>query len=271
MSLQSMYQETLARIQTVLADDNLELGRKYGRITDLLLASRVDHLRRGLLGGLEAATVQSGPFEGMRFHAQATEGCYIPKLLGCYEEELHPLIHRFAETKPYDRVINVGCAEGYYAVGLARCLPGASILAFDINPAAQRFCKGLAELNDVSERVLVGGRVSLADWPGLIDERVLIVSDCEGAEYELLSPGNCKDLLRADLLIELHRTDTDPQLAENLLKEYSETHDLELIAHGGRNPCRFEALQPRKHLDQLLAVWEFRGGPTPWAFLKARS
>ena len=25
------------------------------------------------------------------------------------------------------------------------------------------------------------------------------------------------------------------------------------------------------HLDQLLAVWEWRSGPTPWLVMKARS
>lgn len=265
-----MYEETLAKIEQVLQDEKLDLSKKYGRITDLLLFSRVDFLRRNLIGKLGQPVVQSGPFQGMLFHSKAAEGCYIPKLLGCYEEELHPLIRQMSEQKAYERIINVGCAEGYYAIGLARCLPTARILAFDINPNAQKSCRQLAELNQVGERVIVGGRVSPEDWPGLIDERVLIVSDCEGAEYELLDPVKCPDLLRADLLIELHLIDSKPELAENLLKRYADTHDVQIIGHGGRNPCQYNELNRQKHLDQLLAVWEFRGGPTPWAYLRLK-
>ena len=270
MSVQQMYQETIAKIEQVLHDETMDLSRKYGRITDLLLFSRVDFLRRNLIGKLGQPVVQSGPFQGMQFHSQAAEGCYIPKLLGCYEEELHPLIRHISEQKLYDRIINVGCAEGYYAIGLARCLPEATVLAFDINPKAQESCKQLAALNQVGERVIVGGRVSQQDWPGLIDERVLIVSDCEGAEYELLDPLQCPDLLRADFLIELHGVDSKPELAEALLNRYRDTHEIQMIGHGGRNPSQYNELNRQKHLDQLLAVWEFRGGPTPWAYLRVK-
>lgn len=266
-----MYQETLKKIEQVLEDSELDLGRKYGRITDLILFGRVDHLRKMLIGKLGEAVVQSGPFEGMVFHQRAAEGCYIPKLLGCYEEELHPLIRLVSEKKLYDRILNVGCAEGYYAVGLARCMPEAKVLAFDINPKAQESCKELAELNRVSDRVLVGGRVSIEDWPGLIDGRTLIVSDCEGAEYELLNPELCPALREADMLIELHLMESQPQLAENLLNQFRDSHYIQIIGHGGRNPSQFSELNRQKHLDQLLAVWEFRGGPTPWAYLRAKS
>jgi hypothetical protein len=37
-------------------------------------------------------------------------------------------------------IINVGCAEGYCAVGMARLLPPGRIYAFDINPQAQDIC-----------------------------------------------------------------------------------------------------------------------------------
>jgi hypothetical protein len=271
VSIQQMYQDTLAKIEQVLHSPDIELPKKYGRITDLLLQSRVDYLRQVLLSQVGEAVVQSGPFKGMRFHTHATEGCYIPKLLGCYEEELHPLLESIARQNPYDRIINVGCAEGYYAVGLARCLPNAKILAFDINPKAQEYCKSLAAMNGVSDQVLVGGKVSVEDWPGLIDGRVLIVSDCEGAEYDLLDPNKSRQVLKqADFLIELHHANTQPLLVENLLAQYKDSHDIQLIGHGSRNPSRFTSLQTIKHLDQLLAVWEFRGGPTPWVFMKVK-
>jgi hypothetical protein len=274
MNTRTMYQDTIQKIEKVLENPELDLPKKYGQITDLLLFSRVDYLRQVLIGKLGQPIVKSGPFKGMIFHSQAAEGCYIPKLLGCYEEELHPLVEMFSQKKRYEQIINVGCAEGYYAVGLARCMPDTKVLAFDINPKAQVSCKQLAELNQVSEQIVVGGRVSQSDWPSLLNGRkghTLILSDCEGAEYELLDPQQCPALLQADLLIELHQMDSKPQLAETLLNQYRNTHHIQIIGHGSRNPSQYQELNQQKHLDQLLAVWEFRGGPTPWAYLQVKS
>ena len=54
-------------------------------------------------------------------------------------------------TKAYALIIDVGSAEGYYAVGLARRLPKARVLARDANPKAQALCAALAAANDVAE------------------------------------------------------------------------------------------------------------------------
>ena len=70
--------------------------------------------------------IRSGPFAGMRYVDTATEGALVPRLLGTYESELHPYLKRFAAEGCED-VIDVGCAEGYYAVGLARLMPGALV------------------------------------------------------------------------------------------------------------------------------------------------
>jgi len=58
---------------------------------------------------------------------------------------------------PPPAVITVGCAEGYYAVGLARLFPQAAIFAFDTDPKAQLICRQTASLNQVDDRVTVMG------------------------------------------------------------------------------------------------------------------
>src|SRR6478672_6897407 len=63
--------------------------------------------------------VQHGPFKGMKYPGVNSVGsALIPKLLGSYERELHPLIDSICAGQ-YDQVVDIGCAEGYYAVGLA--------------------------------------------------------------------------------------------------------------------------------------------------------
>jgi hypothetical protein len=44
---------------------------------------------------------------------------------GCYEHELHGEIEQLV-TRGFDAVLNIGCGEGYYAIGLARRMPTAA-------------------------------------------------------------------------------------------------------------------------------------------------
>jgi len=76
--------------------------------------------------------------------------------LGCYEHELHPHVERLI-GRTFDALLNIGCADGYYAVGLARRMPGAPVFAHDLNPKAQTGCREVAALNGVAERGQVGG------------------------------------------------------------------------------------------------------------------
>ena len=101
-------------------------------------------------------TVRFGPFAGMRYVAAASGSQVLPKVLGSYEEPIQPWIEEIISGRKYDLIIDVGCAEGYYAVGFARRMPNVRIHAFDIDPRARERTGELAELNRVSDRVLVG-------------------------------------------------------------------------------------------------------------------
>jgi len=62
--------------------------------------------------------VQAGPFAGMLLTGDTSwdaVGDETSKLLGFYEEEIDPHLEQAIAAKP-DLVLNVGCAEGYYAV-----------------------------------------------------------------------------------------------------------------------------------------------------------
>lgn len=100
----------------------------------------------------QGTIIMGGPFKDMDFLTHSAEGCHVSKLLGCYEQPLLPHIE-IAILTNYQTVINIGCAEGYYAVGMAIRMPHSQILAFDSNPKAQQICSMLAHKNHVSERI----------------------------------------------------------------------------------------------------------------------
>ena len=73
--------------------------------------------------------VQWGPFRGHPSPMTYPEHLG-PYLLGIYEAELHPWLEEVAAGR-YTQILDVGAKFGYYAVGLARRLPGVPITAFD--------------------------------------------------------------------------------------------------------------------------------------------
>lgn len=214
--------------------------------------------------------VMDGPFKGMRFLPHSAEGCHIPKLLGCYEQPLVPHVER-AVVSGYGTVLNIGCAEGYYAVGMARRMPASRVMAFDLNPRAQETCKQLAHENDVSSRVQVAGAFRLADFAAFTAQRVLVLCDIEGAERELLDPAAAPALAGMDLIVESHEC-LVPGVTKTLIDRFESTHEITTVDDDGQRqlaspPTWFLQLA---HLDQLLSTWEWRSGPTPWLVMRSR-
>jgi hypothetical protein len=79
--------------------------------------------------------VQSGPFVGMKYtHEAVVTRHSTPALLGVYERQLHPFLSR---ANLADIVIDIGSAEGYYAVGLAR-MTGKPVVTFDCNSSERK-------------------------------------------------------------------------------------------------------------------------------------
>lgn len=232
-----------------------------------LLAKYRSTLIQNTLVQQHGATVIAGPFAGMEYLAQSAEGCHVPKLLGCYEEELHPFLNTLAQAN-YGAVLNIGCAEGYYAVGIKRLLPAVRMLAYDINPRAQEACRALAARNGVE--VEIGDLFSPGDFSLLpSDGKMLVWCDIEGAERELLDPVITPRLKEMDMVVEFHPTAGGHTL-NDVAPRFADSHHIEIIHSRGHNPTLPPFLQQLGHLDQLLAQWEWRSAPTPWAILRAK-
>lgn len=260
MNLHQYVREQLGRVLAQPGEDEAILHNALR-----LLAKYRSTLLQNTLVQRHGTLVQAGPFAGMEFIAQSAEGCHVPKLLGCYEEELHGFLARLPEAG-YQTILNIGCAEGYYAVGLKRLLPQARVLAFDIDPKARAACALLAEKNRVE--VEIGGEFAPGDFARFTGN-LLIWCDIEGAERTLLDPESAPALRGADLVVELHPTPAGHTLAL-LPPRFAATHEIQILQAGGHRPELPPFLQQLGHLDQLLAQWEWRSAPTPWAIMRAK-
>jgi precorrin-6B methylase 2 len=212
--------------------------------------------------------VQSGPFKGMVVLDEVcwSDGNLGTKVLGCYEQELHDAIER--EIKRLSEIehpciIDYGCSEGYYTVGMARRLPNANVIGIDLAKEALRITQQAADFNEVSVELLHTDDEACKGLLGDVNPD-LIICDVEGAEIEYLDPEKWPVLKTVHtIIVECHDTETH-QVTSVLGKRFSETHELWLATEAGRNPNEFEMLTPMPSIMRWLAVCEGRPAMMHW-------
>jgi len=173
--------------------------------------------------------VKHGPFKGLKYPSFKSYGSTLyPKLIGSYEAELHAVIERTC-SKTYAVILDIGSAEGYYAVGLAMKHKGVPTYAFDIDETANIACSEMAVLNNVKDQIRVEYKCSaetLAKFD--FNGKGLIVCDCEGYEKELFNEHNLANLKNCDLLIETHDF-IDIDISDYLKSLFNKTHNITSI------------------------------------------
>ena len=219
-----------------LIASNDRLWRIHSRLVSAfaarVVACRKEVLARRLVDRLGPAyRVREGLFEGMAYPVPESHySALVPKLLGTYELELAPVIAGWRDLS-FPVIVDVGCAEGYYAVGLARMFPGAIVHAFDSAPEARRMCLATAEANGVAERMRMHGECGPTDLLALdLGAGGLVISDCEGFEADLFAPAVAAHLASCHAIVEVHDHphDDHPRM-KRLLAAFSETHDLRIV------------------------------------------
>jgi Methyltransferase small domain len=212
--------------------------------------------------------VQTGPFAGMTLlREQAwSDGALSPMLLGCHEEELHKAIeNEITRLNDFDRqpiVVNIGCAEGYYAIGFARRVPQAIVYAIDINDKCLELSKKTASINEVT---LVTGE----ELDVIFEHPDTIISDCEGAEVLYLDMEHYPGLRNTTIIVELHMMG-EQNTPEILHNRFAATHEIEFIIEGPRNPNKFDFLHQRPSAFRWKAVCENRPCLMAWFVMRPK-
>ena len=199
-------------------------------------------VHRRILGKLGSpGRVSQGPFQGMCYIPLAHGSEVLPKLVGTYERELVPALETICRSG-CDRIVDIGAAEGYYAVGMALRCPRAQVVAFEINRSARHDLRRLARRNGVSGRIAIPGGCSVESLADSLAgaHRPAVICDCEGAEDRLLRPDRLEPLRRAFIVVETHDgLETADGVLEGITRRLHErfaaTHDIEVIASRTRS------------------------------------
>jgi hypothetical protein len=218
--------------------------------------------------------VLSGPFRGMSYLHETVWGSITPKWLGSYECELHPVLEQIFQEN-YGSILDVGSAEGYYAVGLALKFPSAVVHAFDTDFRSRLQVRRLARLNRVEERVVVKARCEYPDLSLSRKGKTLLICDIEGYEAELLAPEQAPSLREMDILVEVHEGSQSGKPVEELLcSRFAASHRLERIEAVDRQAWIAEAASIFAGLPPEFlraATEEHRLDGRCWLWLRANS
>jgi precorrin-6B methylase 2 len=214
----------------------------------------VTELVRQLIGD-GPATVRQGPFQGMTYPTDRLADVDAPaaKLLGTYEREIYPPLVD-ALNRGLETFIDVGCADGYYAVGMTCAGPRVTTHAFDLSQSARDLCLEVARVNGLASRVHIRRRFSRASLDRIDATDALLLCDIEGAESRLFDAALVERLRLTTVLIEVHE-ETNPALSAHLAAAFAPSHSIERIEQ-----------EPRKVVGGLppVATAEFRPHGQHW-------
>ena len=198
--------------------------------------------------------IWSGPFTGMRWtpegRARSQPGTsqssplhnarvHIPKLLGTYERELNPYIEQACALN-FPLIVDLGAAEGYYAVGMAFRNPQARVIAFEMQATERSALAEAARLNAVTDRLEIRGKCEPEDLECVLADipRPFIICDAEGYEAMLIDPSAVPSLRRASILVELHEF-IEKGISKKIRERFVTTHKITHIWQQERTPAEF--------------------------------
>jgi hypothetical protein len=249
-----------------------ELYRQWRRLPDGVRAPlRVLliphwHIAAFMVRAAARNRVVAGPFRGMKVRLSGLSSRHLlGYILGSQELELRDLINRII-NRGYGTILNIGAADGYYAVGLALRSPSTQVEAFEALPELHPLIEKSARRNRVADRIAL--RSKCAGAPALV------LMDVEGAEMHLLDPQSAPELRHSDILVETHDAFM-PHVTDTLIERFIETHHIECYTAQPRILADFPAdFLPRfRQWFPGLAVDlmnERRTGIQRWLFLTAK-
>lgn len=213
--------------------------------------------------------VVSGPFKGLKFSQRFPTK---PMLLGVWEKEISFIWNSLENFKC---IIDVGAAEGFYAVGLARKYPDKQIYAYEMNPSTKSLLEEVTSDNLV-KNIEIRGKCEYSDLRdlGVKLRDSLIIMDCEGYELELLNNLSPSILKNTSMMVELHEMYA-PGCTDELKERFSSTHIIQEIE--GQHRCIHDWPKKLKLLrylypKELLLDFMDEGRPYPmnWFYMKPK-
>jgi hypothetical protein len=226
-----------------------------------------NQLKQGLF---KTPEVIRGVFKGLKYPDLISFGSTLfPKLAGTYEYCLKKYFES-EDFQKYQLIVDIGCAEGYYAIGSLLINKSAEVIAIDTDPKALLFCEEMAKLNNVQQRITFRSEFVWSLLDGHLQKNkqdVLIICDCEGCEFDLFDATYLPVIRSCNFIIELHDF-VKPGAKEKLISEFNATHEVHIETE--IEDPHFRMVPWAKSLQREITLSEHRPLRMEWMILRKR-
>jgi hypothetical protein len=219
--------------------------------------------------------VVHGAFRGLTLSDdQSWGGAERPAmLLGLYE---HEVVERlFALPDRVRTFIDVGAADGFFAVGTVRAGRFQRAICYEISEAGRRAIRANAIANGVDDRIEIRGGANVGFFREfsegeLADAAVLM--DVEGAEFMLLDADALERLQHSYVIVELHSGFVPDGEARSSALVSSAGHyfDVDEFTTGPRDLSAIPELRDMTDSDRWLLCSEGRPYRMSWVLLRPK-
>lgn len=235
-----------------------------------------DESKTKALGALATAggsgiVTAAGILQGMKWPRAVIVGSeFTPKVLGTYELEIQDDFRRIIAEKGATSFIDIGAAEGYYAVGAALLRPSLKVLAYELKAEAHDGIRELAALNGVAPQVEVFGLFV----PALLDRRFLgarpcVLVDIDGAEAQLVNDEFMACFRDGTIILEIHDFAV-PGIGRRLHSLLERSHNVRRISYQQRLRGKVGHALGLSALEWQMATDELRPHGNYWLIAEPR-
>ena len=242
-----------------------------------LISSSFDHV------------IQRGLFKGMKLCDQQFwgQGEKANKILGIYEYEVQRLIERISKAHSIYTLIDIGGADGFYAVGALFSKLVNRVITYEQSALGRESIREHAKLNSIDDGLQINPSASSHVIMSLLSEKnvvppLLIIIDIEGHEYDLLSRALLEKMRHCHVIIEIHdrfiKDKTAKEVAlpfrdfslsqEMLFKSANQTHKVHVIPECKKDISEFKIFDGWSSYSKALLTSESRICPGIWWYLE---
>lgn len=216
--------------------------------------------------------VQHGQFKGLDLASDVWWGIHDSgsKILGQYES--HVLKQIVDLSKFYNHFVDIGAADGYYAVGVLKSGIFDKSVCFEISEKGRKVIENNSIINGVRDKIDILGVATSNELYKILSETPpsVILCDVEGAEYNILSDEVLGASKQSSFIIETHKSH-DPSeynsLHDKLLLRASKYFNVALLKRENPDIYSFRELDLLSDDARLLIFSESRTHNMEWICL----
>ena len=216
--------------------------------------------------------VQNGIFKNLKINKESSwsNGDLASKIYGFYENKIQEKLKEI--NKPI--LIDIGAADGFFAVGCLYSNLSKYCYAFEQNEISKSALYKTAEINNVNNQISIMGKVDnknfFSSLPNDLDlSETVILCDIEGEEFKFFSEPILRKLKKSNLIIEIHNENSNSKEIP-LLKIAKKYFDVSIIIDSNKDMSEFNMLHNLNDIDRNLIACEGRSYIGKWWHLSPK-